>query len=39
MGQWRDLKVELKLSGGFIKAGITDLISYEVVLRFYVNQL
>jgi hypothetical protein len=39
MGQWRDLKVELKLSGGFARAGVADLISYEVVLRFYVNQL
>lgn len=39
MGQWRDQRVELKLSGGFIKPGATDAISLEVILRFYANQL
>jgi hypothetical protein len=39
MGQWRDLKIEVKLSGGFVKPGTIDAISYEVILRFYVNQL
>lgn len=39
MGQWRDLKVELKLSGGFLKAGATDLVTFDIMLRFYVNQL
>jgi hypothetical protein len=39
MGQWRDQRVELKLSGGFIKAGAADAITLDVILRFYANQL
>lgn len=39
MGQWRELKIEVKLSGGFVKPATVDAISYEVILRFYVNQL
>lgn len=39
VGQWKDVKAELKLSGGFIKAGVSDLATYELVLRAYINQL
>ncbi len=31
--------MELKLSGGFIKVGAVDAISFDVILKFYVNQL
>lgn len=39
MGQWKDVKVELKLSGGFAKPGVADVAVYEVILRAYINQL
>jgi hypothetical protein len=39
MGQWRELKGEIKLSGGFLKAGGVDALSLELILRFYVSQL
>jgi hypothetical protein len=39
MGQWKDVKAELKLSGGFIKPGTVDLATYEIILRAYINQL
>lgn len=28
VGQWKDVKAELKLTGGFTKPGVTDLASY-----------
>ena len=39
VGQWKDVKAELKLSGGFTKPGVSDLATYELVLRAYINQL
>lgn len=39
MGQWKELKGEIKLSGGFLKAGGVDALSLELILRFYVSQL
>lgn len=39
MGQWRELKGEIKLSGGFVRAGGVDGISLDLILRFYVSQL
>ena len=39
VGQWKDIKTELKISGGFIKPGATDAISFDVILRVYVNQI
>jgi hypothetical protein len=39
MGQWRELKGEIKLSGGFVKAGAVDAVSLDLILRFYVSQL
>jgi hypothetical protein len=39
MGQWRELKGEIKFSGGFLKPGGVDAVSYELILRFYVSQL
>ena len=39
VGQWKDIKVELKLSGGFVKPGAVDAISLDVILRAYVNQI
>ena len=39
IGQWKDIKVELKISGGFIKPGGGDAISLDVVLKVYVNQI
>ena len=39
IGQWKDVKVELKISGGFLKPGVTDAISFDVILRAYVNQI
>lgn len=28
VGQWKDIKAELKISGGFIKPGVTDAVSF-----------
>jgi len=39
VGQWKDIKVELKVSGGFCKPGVTDLISFDVILRVYLSQI
>ncbi len=39
VGQWKEVKAELKLSGGFLKPGTVDALSFDVVLRAYVNQL
>ena len=39
VGQWKDIKAELKLSGGFIKAGGVDAVSFDIILRVYVNQI
>jgi hypothetical protein len=39
VGQWKEIKTELKLSGGFAKPGITDLISFDVFLRVYLSQI
>jgi len=39
VGQWKDIKIELKISGGFIKAGAADAISLEVILRVYMTQI
>ena len=39
VGQWKEIKIELKLSGGFAKPGITDLISFDVILRVYLSQI
>ena len=37
IGQWVEQKSELKLSGGFLPAGMQDVWSFEIVLRAYVN--
>lgn len=39
IGQWTEVKVELKVGGGFIPAGVTDAQVLEVVLRAYVHQI
>lgn len=39
VGQWKDIKTELKLSGGFCKPGVADALSLDVILRVYVNQI
>ena len=39
IGQWKDIKAELKVSGGFVRAGAPDAISLDVILRVYVNQI
>lgn len=39
IGQWKDVKAELKISGGFIKPGGVDAISIDVILRAYISQL
>lgn len=39
VGQWKDIKVELKYSGGLVKAGGVDALSLDVILRVYINQL
>lgn len=27
------------MSGGFVKAGVTDAVSFDILLKYYVNQL
>lgn len=39
VGQWKDIKIELKVSGGFAKPGIVDAISFDVILRVYLSQI
>lgn len=39
IGQWKETKVELKLSGGFIKQGNPDVISFEIILKAFINQV
>jgi hypothetical protein len=39
VGQWKDIKLELKLSGGFIKPGSIDPMTFDVILRVYMTQL
>ncbi len=39
VGQWKEVKAQLKLSGGFLKPGTIDALSFDVVLRAYVNHL
>lgn len=37
IGQWREMKAEAKLSGGFCRQGIADLWSFEIILRAYID--
>ncbi|CAK81749.1 unnamed protein product (macronuclear) [Paramecium tetraurelia] len=39
IGQWKETKIELKISGGFLKAGVQDNISYELILKAFINQI
>ena len=39
IGQWKEVKAELKVSGGFLKPNTADAVSFDIVLRAYVNQL
>lgn len=39
IGQWKDFKVELKVTGGFAKPGVVDLMSFDVILRAYLTQI
>jgi hypothetical protein len=39
VGQWKDIKAELKISGGLVKPGGLDALTFEVVLRVYMNQI
>jgi hypothetical protein len=39
IGQWKEIKAELKLGGGYIKPGGQDLINFDIIFKVYVNQL
>jgi hypothetical protein len=37
LGQWKELKAELKLTGGYLTAGVNDSWTFEIILRAYIN--
>ena len=39
IGQWVESSWELKLIGGFVDAGQSDVLTAEVLLRAYVEQI
>lgn len=39
VGQWKEIKADLKMSGGFVKTGFVDSVTYEIILKAYVNQI
>ena len=39
IGQWIEQKAEIKISGGYFKAGCNDLWSFEIILKAYINQI
>jgi len=39
IGIWVTTKAELKLVGGFVNNGATDVVSVEVLLRAYIEQI
>jgi hypothetical protein len=39
IGQWIESVWECKISGGFIEPGMPDLLTIDVVLRAYVEQI
>jgi hypothetical protein len=39
IGMWITTKAELKISGGFCPAGVTDAFTVEVLLRAYIEQI
>jgi len=39
IGQWIEVQGELKLSGGFIENPSRDMISFQLLLRAYINKI
>lgn len=39
VGQWREMKAEAKLSGGYFREGVVDVWSFDIILRAYIDQI
>eukprot|EP01017_Pseudomicrothorax_dubius_P009283 TRINITY_DN13124_c0_g1_i2.p1 TRINITY_DN13124_c0_g1~~TRINITY_DN13124_c0_g1_i2.p1 ORF type:complete len:352 (-),score=62.77 TRINITY_DN13124_c0_g1_i2:3-1058(-) len=39
IGQWIEVKADLRLSGGFVKPGVADAAQFDIILRAYLNQI